>query len=1537
MRGNLYRWHKETCELARELGMLGNKSDVVERANTSPKIKAVVTTDGEEEREQNGSADEKSVAEIANQNPALMTSTTSPQSSLSSTTTSASSVSSTATSHSRRSAGCLKILPQAKSDEAHYQIGLAKVHEYQDLQAMPSTSAKESSFEPLLSPLPGSASGGAATSPTSTTAPSGGSTTAPSPASNANYSLPELQQLHPFLDLENSQNIVLHYPDAGRVDARAFGTAMVREINRLGNKNVKISPTGSGEEEQHISREERNLIFENCTVVETNQRKSDFKWEVTVEWQNGGTVREQVVVCDHVVNAAGLNAREVGMLANVEVPVAVMQHQYLMMDEIKTAVASQSKTSSSPPPPPVADETEPKIISATSTDTTAGTADSAVVPAPAATSSRETLTSSSHTASMAATSKDEDVTRKMIRDEQNEGAAAGARDGDVNQKTTNGAAVRHPESSSSETSGTTTSAGSSSSTGFRDEENPVLEKEELELLSTNTDEAPTTSTSPTPQDDPLVVPIVQDIGGSFSLYQVDEQFSSSHSFILAPAERDVVFSTPASATNCFNYPQYYRYDANIDRLFPHMEAASKLMPLLGGVGIKEVVNAPIVHALDALPLVGPVAIQQPRSIGGTSVLSSGGAFGITSAASAGLETDSSGTSGAGGSSGSPNSSYATASSGIFPGSADIAKACFSSSSSTSTTAANTSNTNFAPARRSAWRKNYWLATANGSLSVARCAGLGNYLAHFILHNEPPYELDEVDPRRFANSLSPEKIQEGVRFWYSTVEQSQQTASKLLSAVGGDVSGAQDSNSNTSGSFSTGANSSKNTCTAISRSFCNDATVANQELLQFLVQKRNAVLDASGQFVESFSGSGAAPATGAGALVQKAVSIFRKRGSTAEAVAVRKGVALAYLPRAAFEVKGVCAEQFLDRMLTCRIPVVKMNEDNVDHFEGIEDSNSRKPRRAPNTTTNIGRDHNGENEHHTEKGSRPTSPAVQITNNTVEHGYLLSPTTGGILSEFQVMHVDSATSTVVAASTGGGGGSTNSDYQNVQTSNTFYLTSPIERFGQDYSALVEQAFVMQEEAEGASTSDCAPAPPPSVSVATFSVLLVTGREARPALAKHIRDLFADEAAGPQWEENSYRFITINNSLCRVVRLPPENNAYGSEEAFEFHVNSKEVLGLYQYLLASIPELQEIGQNTLEELRLESAKARIGAELTRDYSAIEAGVFSESEVNDLDGELYSILAGKPPDFCGRDALLREVNSNSKDKRKTAKEGPHSKKTTRESRRQPTSTSPQDEDKNRQADERLETTKEPSSMRLVLLEVLIGEEEVGASENDASSVLSDGQRGTSTTDSGDAGSGARISGEIGKDDTVAEDLTSTRTSTTSTATPSPVTALASLSSTFSSSRSEVADAEQLSHCVGGEPIWVKTSYFDDVAGPHGRDRDDNRNSTSSECEERIIGYTTSGAFSNVTGKSMAMGYVEKRFAKDIHTSKNRLSVTLLANDDDHTTTQVPVVIRTKSFIQEYREQQEAERLAREKAAQDEQEESFSQDASEVVGSKK
>ncbi|MEK9925413.1 MAG: FAD-dependent oxidoreductase, partial [Alphaproteobacteria bacterium] len=75
--------------------------------------------------------------------------------------------------------------------------------------------------------------------------------------------------------------------------------------------------------------------FHTHTKVESLSQKPDGSWQV---FTNKGTI-----IAEHVVNAAGLWAREVGRMVGLELPVLAMEHMYLLTEDMPE-VAEINKT-----------------------------------------------------------------------------------------------------------------------------------------------------------------------------------------------------------------------------------------------------------------------------------------------------------------------------------------------------------------------------------------------------------------------------------------------------------------------------------------------------------------------------------------------------------------------------------------------------------------------------------------------------------------------------------------------------------------------------------------------------------------------------------------------------------------------------------------------------------------------------------------------------------------------------------------------------------------------------------------------------------------------------------------------------------------------------------------------------------------------------------------------------------------------------------------------------------------------------------------
>ncbi|MEM9523581.1 MAG: FAD-binding oxidoreductase, partial [Pseudomonadota bacterium] len=86
-----------------------------------------------------------------------------------------------------------------------------------------------------------------------------------------------------------------------------------------------LDPSGTTHAYAKAARMGGAEIVTHCMVKETNQR-SDGTWDVVTD---KGTIRTE-----HLVNAGGLWAREIGAMAGVYLPLHPMEHQYIVTDEV---------------------------------------------------------------------------------------------------------------------------------------------------------------------------------------------------------------------------------------------------------------------------------------------------------------------------------------------------------------------------------------------------------------------------------------------------------------------------------------------------------------------------------------------------------------------------------------------------------------------------------------------------------------------------------------------------------------------------------------------------------------------------------------------------------------------------------------------------------------------------------------------------------------------------------------------------------------------------------------------------------------------------------------------------------------------------------------------------------------------------------------------------------------------------------------------------------------------------------------------------
>jgi len=124
------------------------------------------------------------------------------------------------------------------------------------------------------------------------------------------------------------------------LDTRILGPSEVAEISPITNLDGivgalydpldgHLDPSGTTHAYAKAARMGGASIETQCKVIETNQRP-DGTWDVVTE---KGTIH-----AEHVVNAGGLWAREVGAMAGVYFPLHPMEHQYLVTGDIPEIV-----------------------------------------------------------------------------------------------------------------------------------------------------------------------------------------------------------------------------------------------------------------------------------------------------------------------------------------------------------------------------------------------------------------------------------------------------------------------------------------------------------------------------------------------------------------------------------------------------------------------------------------------------------------------------------------------------------------------------------------------------------------------------------------------------------------------------------------------------------------------------------------------------------------------------------------------------------------------------------------------------------------------------------------------------------------------------------------------------------------------------------------------------------------------------------------------------------------------------------------------
>lgn len=110
-----------------------------------------------------------------------------------------------------------------------------------------------------------------------------------------------IRHLHPFYNLEGVLG-ALYTPDDGHVDPSGVTQALAAGARALGVKIVR-----------------------HCRALRI-QQKRNLEWQITTE--------RGEIICQHVVNAAGTYARQIGEWSGLQIPTTSMTHHYFVTDTV---------------------------------------------------------------------------------------------------------------------------------------------------------------------------------------------------------------------------------------------------------------------------------------------------------------------------------------------------------------------------------------------------------------------------------------------------------------------------------------------------------------------------------------------------------------------------------------------------------------------------------------------------------------------------------------------------------------------------------------------------------------------------------------------------------------------------------------------------------------------------------------------------------------------------------------------------------------------------------------------------------------------------------------------------------------------------------------------------------------------------------------------------------------------------------------------------------------------------------------------------
>jgi dimethylglycine dehydrogenase len=113
----------------------------------------------------------------------------------------------------------------------------------------------------------------------------------------------EVKRLNPLYDIEAAGVLgAIYTPDDGHVDPSGTCQAMVKGARMMGAE-----------------------VIRHCRVTDVKQLTSG-EWQVVTE--------KGTITCEHVVNAGGYHARQVGLMSGLDLPIVTMMHHYVVTDAV---------------------------------------------------------------------------------------------------------------------------------------------------------------------------------------------------------------------------------------------------------------------------------------------------------------------------------------------------------------------------------------------------------------------------------------------------------------------------------------------------------------------------------------------------------------------------------------------------------------------------------------------------------------------------------------------------------------------------------------------------------------------------------------------------------------------------------------------------------------------------------------------------------------------------------------------------------------------------------------------------------------------------------------------------------------------------------------------------------------------------------------------------------------------------------------------------------------------------------------------------